>query len=123
MSRRRTSLIAVIAVPFVLLLSLVSIGVANARTSHTKHPQAVIATATITIHNFSFTVPTSVRHGALVNVVNQDLATHTVTSNVAGKFNVKVPGHTTRSFRAPAVPKRYGFHCSFHPMTGVLKVR
>ncbi len=49
---------------------------------------------------------------------------HTVTSNAAGKFNVNVPAHTTRSFHAPATAQKYGFHCTFHGgMKGVLKVR
>jgi len=124
MSTRRSSLIAVIVLPIVLLLSLVSIGVANARTSQPAHASAAIATPTIYIHSFSFSVPTSVLHGVLVRVVNNDSVTHTVTSNKVGKFSVRVPGNSTRSFRAPSVPGQYGFHCNIHPsMKAVLKVR
>jgi plastocyanin len=125
MSSHRKSLIAVVVLPVVLLLSLVTVGVANARQSH--HPvsgRTAIATPTITIHSFTFSVPTSVLHGTRVRVVNQDAVTHTVTSNRTGKFNVSVPGGSTRFFRAPSTPTKYGFHCSIHPdMKGILKVR
>lgn len=123
MSTRRQSLIAVIVLPLALLLSLVMVGVANARSAHPE--QSRIATArTITIHSFTFSVPAGVPHGVLVKVVNRDSVTHTVTSNRAGKFNITIAGNSTKSFRAPAKPMKYGFHCNIHPtMTAVLKVR
>jgi plastocyanin len=124
MSSRPRSLILLIALPVVVLLSIATIGVASARQSHPDHVKSALATRTITIHSFTFTVPRSVLHGTRVRVVNQDSVTHTVTSNRAGKFNVLVPGNSTRSFIAPATPRKYGFHCNIHPtMTGVLKVR
>jgi plastocyanin len=124
MSSHRKSLIAALVLPLMLLVSVVSVGVANAHTSRPEHAKAGIATPTITIHSFTFSVPTSVLHGVLVKVVNNDSVTHTVTSNRAGKFNIRVPGNTSRSFRAPSVPMKYGFHCNIHPtMTAILKVR
>jgi plastocyanin len=121
MSRRKT-LIALFVVPVVLLLSVISVSVATAGTTH--QAKAQIATPTITIQAFSYKVPASVLHGALVKVVNKDSVAHTVTSNRAGKFNVSVPAHSSRSFHAPGTPMKYGFHCTIHPqMTGVLKVR
>jgi len=123
MSRRKT-LIALFVLPVVLLLSVLSVSVATARTAHHDAAKSAIATPTITIQAFSYTVPASVRHGALINVVNKDGVAHTVTSNRAGKFNVSVPAHSTRSFHAPGTPMKYGFHCTFHGgMAGVLKVR
>ena len=126
MSTRRTSLIAVIVLPVVLLMSLVTVSIANARTSHAAAPQhhSAIVRPTITIHSFAYTVPKSVLDGVLVDVVNKDNVTHTVTSNRSGKFNVSIPAHSTKSFRAPSTAMKYGFHCTIHPsMTGVLKVR
>jgi plastocyanin len=124
MSTRRPSLITVLVLPLVLVLSLVSIGVASARSTPAAQPQTAIATPTITIHSFSYSVPRSVRHGVLVKVVNEDGVAHTVTSNRAGKFDITIAAHSSKSFRAPRTPMKYGFHCSFHPsMAGVLKVR
>jgi plastocyanin len=124
MSNRRSSLLAVLVLPLVVLLSLVTVSVANARTSPSEHSRTAIATPTITIHSFAYTVPASVLHGHLVKVVNKDAVAHTVTSNRAGKFNVFVPAHSSRSFRAPATPMKYGFTCTIHPsMKGILKVR
>jgi plastocyanin len=124
MSTRRSSLIAVLVLPIVLLLSFVTVGIANARTTHADHVGPAIDRPTITIHSFSYSVPASVQHGVLVNVVNKDSVHHTVTSNKAGAFSVAIPAHSTRSFRAPSTPQKYGFHCNFHSsMSGVLKVR
>jgi plastocyanin len=124
MSTRHKSLIAVIVLPLVVSLSFLAANVASARTTHPEHSRTAIATATITIHSFAFTVPKSVLHGALVKVVNKDAVAHTVTSNRAGKFNVSVPAHSSKSFRAPSTPMKYGFFCAIHPsMKGVLKVR
>ncbi len=125
MRSSRKSLIALIVVPLVLLVSLVTIGVANARQSHDPViARTQLTIPTITINSFSYSVPASVLHGARIRVVNKDSAKHTVTSNAAGKFNVTIPGNSTRYFRAPQTPKRYGFHCTFHlSMAGILQVR
>lgn len=122
MSRSR-SLLALIVLPVALLLAFVSVGVANARSAHDADHSTAITVPTITISNFSFKVPASVLHGARVRVVNNDNVLHTVTSNVTGKFNVSVPAHQIRFFRAP-VKGTYGFHCNPHPsMKGTLHVR
>lgn len=124
MSTRRQSLIAVIVLPLALLLSLVMVGVANARSAHPEQSRTAITSPTITIRSFTYSVPTSVLHGVLVKVVNRDGVTHTVTSNRAGKFSVRIPPNSSRSFRAPSTPMKYGFHCNIHPsMMGILKVR
>ena len=124
MSPRRKSMIAVIVLPVVLLLSLVSVGVANARTTHPDSAKTSIDIPTITIRAFAYTVPTTVQHGVLIKVVNQDGVPHTVTSNIAGKFHVRVPAHSSRNFRAPGTPGNYGFHCNLHAgMKAVLRVR
>jgi len=124
MSTRRRSLIAVLVLPIVVLLSLATITVANARTSHHEQGTEQIAVPTITISSFTFTVPGSVRHGALIKVVNKDNVGHTVTSNIAGRFNVVVPARSSRTFHAPQKPHNYAFHCTPHPsMKGMLRVK
>ncbi|MEJ7629899.1 MAG: hypothetical protein WKF54_09945 [Nocardioidaceae bacterium] len=121
----RKSLVALLVVPLIVLVSLVTVGVANARQlSQPDSARTELTTPTITIRSFSYVVPTSVLHGARIKVANNDSVTHTVTSNRAGKFNVSVPEHSIRYFRAPRTPMRYGFHCTFHSsMMGILKVR
>jgi plastocyanin len=123
MSNRRTNLIAVLVLPIVLLLSFVTLSVANAG-SRDDHGRTAITNGTITIRAFAYTVPAGgVTHGTIVKVVNKDSVAHTVTSNIAGRFNVSVPAHTTKQFRAPRAPGRYGFHCTFHAgMKSTLKV-
>jgi plastocyanin len=123
-SARRKSLLTFLVVPLVLVLSLVGIGVANAAHSgsSTKVRHDNIATPTITISSFVYHTPASVKRGVLVNVVNKDAVKHTVT-NPGGRFNITVPAHSTRSFRAPRVVGSFKINCSFHPtMHGLLKV-
>lgn len=121
----KKSLIALIVAVLVVLVSLVTVGVANARqSSRPDSARTELTIPTITIKSFSYTVPTSVLHGAKIKVINNDSVKHTVTSNRAGKFNVIVPEHSTRYFRAPQTPMKYGFHCTYHSsMKGILKVR
>jgi len=106
------------------MLSLVGIGVADAvhSSSPTKARQD-LAVPTITISAFTFHSPASVKKGVQVKVINKDAVGHTVTSDAAGKFNVTVPAHSTRFFKAPSVAGTYKYHCNPHPsMHGVLKV-
>lgn len=118
---RSKSLVALIVLPVAMLLALVSVGVANAR-STTDGQQGSIATPTITISSFKYKVPATVLHGARIKVINNDATAHTVTSNAAGKFNVNVPAHSTRYFNAP-IKGTYGFHCTYHStMKGTLHV-
>lgn len=123
MTVRSKSLLTFLVVPLILVLSLVGLGVANAARSGHPAVQPKLTVPTITISAFVFHSPASVRHGALIKVINKDGVAHTVTSNTAGKFNVKVPAHSTRSFHAPGTKGTYNFHCTIHPtMHGVLHV-
>lgn len=125
MSNRRKTLIAAILLPVAALISLFAVNAADAGTSHqaTHQVNAQIQTPTITISMFAYHTPASVAHGALIKVINKDAVAHTVTSNTAGKFNVKVPAHSSRTFHAPATKGAYGFHCTIHPsMKGTLHV-
>jgi plastocyanin len=81
------------------------------------------ADAIITIRNFTFEVPASVRPGAMVTLTNTDSAAHTLTATDKGGFEIEVPGGGTVIFRAPDTPGKYQFICTFHPkMNGTLVV-
>jgi plastocyanin len=76
----------------------------------------------ITISNYTFHAPKHVKKGATVTVTNKDGFTHTVT-NRASLFSVRVPGHSSRTFKAPSTAGAYKFHCKIHSsMHGTLHV-
>ncbi|MGY4541763.1 plastocyanin [Arthrobacter sp. UYNi723] len=80
--------------------------------------------AVITIRDFAYEVPASVKPGATVTVTNADSAPHTLTAKDKGGFDIEVPGGATAIFQAPDAPSEYGIICSFHPqMTGTLVVK
>jgi plastocyanin len=81
--------------------------------------------AEITIDNFSFGEPLTVPPGAQVSVTNNDSARHSVTSQTAGQFDVRVDGGGgTGTFTAPTEPGEYPFYCTYHPsMKGTLIVQ
>ncbi len=80
--------------------------------------------AVITIKDFKYEVPASVKPGSMVTVTNADSAPHTVTSKDKGGFDVEVPGGATVIFQASDAPGEYGIICTFHPqMTGMLVVK
>ena len=79
--------------------------------------------AVITIRDFAFDVPTSVKPGATVTVTNADSAPHTLTAREQGGFDIAVPAGGTVIFQAPDAPGEYALICSFHPkMSGTLVV-
>ncbi|XTR52235.1 cupredoxin domain-containing protein [Pseudarthrobacter sp. So.54] len=85
---------------------------------------AQAAEGVITIQNFKYEVPASVKPGSMVTVTNADSAPHTLTAKDKGGFDVEVPGGGTVVFKAPDAPGEYGIICSFHPqMTGTLVVK
>ncbi|MEO8751010.1 MAG: cupredoxin domain-containing protein, partial [Allobranchiibius sp.] len=85
---------------------------------------APTAAAKITIKNFKYEVPTSVKPGATITVTNSDAVDHTVTSDTKGLFDAVIPGSGgTHTITAPTKPGRYPFHCTYHSnMHGVLVV-
>jgi plastocyanin len=86
-------------------------------------PAPAAAGPTITINGFAYTDVT-VPPGAVVTVINNDSAKHTVTSDSAGAFNVDVAGNGRATFNAPTAPGSYPFHCTYHPnMHAVLTVQ
>ncbi|TWD48143.1 plastocyanin [Arthrobacter sp. AG367] len=85
---------------------------------------AQAATSVITIRNFKFEVPTTIKPGSMVTVTNADSAPHTVTAKDNGGFDVAVDPGETAVFKAPDSPGEYRFVCSFHSrMTGTLIVK
>jgi plastocyanin len=80
--------------------------------------------AVITIKDFKYEVPASVKPGAMVTVTNGDGAPHTLTVKDEGGFDIEVPGGGTVIFRAPDAPGEYDIICTFHPqMTATLVVK
>ncbi|MHA7304754.1 cupredoxin domain-containing protein [Arthrobacter sp. TMN-49] len=80
--------------------------------------------ADITILDFAYEVPESVKPTAMVTVTNADSAPHTLTVKDKGGFDIEVPGGATVTFQAPDTPGEYKIICSFHPqMNGTLVVK
>jgi plastocyanin len=69
--------------------------------------------ATITIKNFSYTVPSSVAPGAKIAVTNNDAVAHTVTLKSA-KIDVMVAGNGRASVTAPTKAGTYAITCDYH---------
>lgn len=82
------------------------------------------AKAKITIKDFKYQVPASVKPGQKITVTNSDNVNHTVTSDKDGLFDVKVDSNGgTKTFTAPSKPGKYPFHCTYHAnMHGTLVV-
>lgn len=81
------------------------------------------AEAVITIRDFKYVGPASVKPGATVTVTNADRAPHTLTAKDVGGFDIEVPASGTTTFKAPEAPGEYAIICTFHPqMTGTLVV-
>jgi len=100
---------------------------AGTTTSAAVTPTTAGGTATsaavITIKNFEFRMPASVRPGATVTVHNEDATDHTVTADSGKAFDAQAPSGGSSSFTAPSQPGSYPFHCSIHPfMKGNLVV-
>ncbi|OMH34813.1 hypothetical protein BGP79_00050 [Tersicoccus sp. Bi-70] len=76
----------------------------------------------IEIKEFAYQSHGAVGAGSTVTVKNNDDTTHTVTAD-DGSFGVTVKPGESMSFKAPAKPGRYAFHCEFHGnMNGELTV-
>ena len=77
----------------------------------------------ITIVDFSFGQPRTVKAGAVVQVSNADAEAHTLTAKNGAFDTGSVDGGSTVSFTAPNSPGTYEFYCDIHPsMTGQLVV-
>jgi plastocyanin len=77
----------------------------------------------ITIKDFEYTTPASVKPGETITVKNQDTDEHTVTADSGNAFDDQAPTGSS-TFKAPSTPGSYPFHCTFHPeMHGTLVVK
>jgi plastocyanin len=82
------------------------------------------AAAMITVKDFAFQAPSSVKPGAQMMVMNSDTETHSVTSDTSGLFDVNVEAGATAKLTAPTKPGSYPYHCKYHAtMKGTLVVR
>lgn len=96
----------------------------NSSKASPSAPAEGAGTAEITIVDFEFQGPDSVAPGAEITVTNEDSASHTVTTEDDGGFDVTVAGGETVTFTAPAEPGSYPYVCTFHAdMTGTLVVK
>jgi len=77
---------------------------------------------TITIKNFAFGAPITVKPGATVTVKNVGVETHTLSADDAMFDTGNIFGGKTVTFVAPMMPGSYAFHCNFHNMHGTLIV-
>lgn len=78
----------------------------------------------ITIKNYGYQGPQSVSPGASITVKNDDSVSHTVTADSGGAFDVTVTAAGSATFKAPAKPGSYPYHCTFHSnMHGTLVVK
>ena len=89
---------------------------ASPSNTSTVAPTPAAAGPKITIANFQFASPPSVRPGATVTVLNSDQAEHSVTADEGKAFDVDVDGNGKATFTAPTQPGTYAYHCSYHPM-------
>ena len=81
------------------------------------------AEVTIMIADFAYSDPGPVAPGTEITVTNEDDASHTVTADGAGDFDVTIAPGATETFTAPDEPGDYPFVCAFHAnMTGTLVV-
>jgi plastocyanin len=95
-----------------------------ASTSAPNSPAAQ-ADSQIVISNMAYTVPTSVRPGQQLTIVNKDDPNHTVTADENNLFDVRISGGGgIKSFTAPTISGNYPFHCKYHAnMHGTLTVQ
>jgi plastocyanin len=74
-----------------------------------------VSSGTISIQNFSFGAPLTVRPGATIKVVNVDRPAHDVASDDQGGFRLPLLNHgESATFTAPSQPGTYIFSCTVH---------
>ncbi|MEX5300443.1 cupredoxin domain-containing protein [Kocuria sp. CPCC 205292] len=92
--------------------------------SATSPEPAAAEEVVIRIREFQYELPDSVVPGAMVTVINEDAAPHTVTAESNGDFDAVAAGGETVTFTAPEEPGEYPIICTYHPqMSATLVVR
>lgn len=99
-----------------------SSGGPSSGSTDTGEPAAVAGT--ITISGFAYGEPLTVAPGALIRVVNEDSAEHSVTAENLSSFDTGLLGQGTEStFNAPTTAGAYAIICTAHlEMSGQLIV-
>jgi plastocyanin len=88
-------------------------GGGEATSSDDNGPAA--ASGTITIQNFAFGAPLTVRPGAMIKLTNMDAAAHDVASDDGETFRTPLLNHgESATFTAPTQPGTYKFSCTVH---------
>ena len=83
---------------------------------------ASAGTNAITIKNFNFGAPITVKAGSTVTVMNTDTTTHTVAADDKSFDTGDIAAGTSKTFVAPKAGT-YKFHCNIHNyMHGTLTV-
>jgi plastocyanin len=73
------------------------------------------ASGAITIQNFAFGAPLTVRPGAVIKITNMDPAAHDVASDDGETFRTPLLNHGEgATFTAPTQPGTYKFSCTVH---------
>ena len=90
------------------------------------HNGPAAGSGTITIQNFVFSPPLTVRPGATIKVTNMDGSAHDIASDDQGKFRTPLLNQgDSATFTAPTEPGTYKFSCTVHAQmqgTGTLIV-
>lgn len=77
----------------------------------------------LTIKDFAYKGPGTVKPGTEITVKNDDTAAHTVTADGAGGFDVILQPGKSATFKAPDKAGSYKYHCTYHAnMAGTLTV-
>jgi plastocyanin len=103
----------------------VTTSASSTSSSHATHgAKPASASAVITIKDYGFKGPASVKPGASITIMNEDTVNHTVTADSGGAFDVTVNAGSSAKLTAPSKPGNYPYHCSFHAeMHGTLVVK
>jgi plastocyanin len=73
------------------------------------------SSGTITIQNFAFGAPLTVRPGAMIKVTNADITAHDVASDDDDTFRTPLLNQgESATFTAPTQPGTYRFSCTVH---------
>jgi plastocyanin len=80
-----------------------------------KDNSPAASSGTITIQNFAFGAPLTVRPGATIKITNLDAAAHDVASDDQGKFRTPLLNQNeSATLTAPTEPGTYRFSCTVH---------
>jgi plastocyanin len=111
-----------------ITLAFVATACGSSSSPKSSSPSTTIATPTtaantITIKNFMFGDPISVKAGSTVTVMNTDTTTHTVAADNKSFDTGEIHAGASATFVAPMAAGTYKFHCNIHNyMMGTLTV-